>query len=641
VSQRDENRIAEEAPGLSLLSGIVLFCVGLAMFCIVRLRAGLDMPLGRLLYQLSAVFFVTAAVFLSVALTARARKLKPQERKRFTTRGSKPWPFTLERLRPRYAALRTSLANIDWVGDWLPLFAAAAPSLLALYALSKAWTIAGPEPSAPSDQWLAALLTITAFATLVYERHFAQMPEWRLPEAASIARILRLPILVFLLLAIAAIVRWLALSWWPLLEHVVDIIVGLVALELVLRSFAYLFIPLAPVQTRRSHADSFLAGLIRPQWPDLEAINKTINEKFGIDFARSWALSFLRRATVPMLLAMVLLCWLLTGVTALGLNQRAVYEAFGRPQAVFTSGLHVHLPWPFGVLRPVEYGVVHEIPILFSAAGNVMVEAGRQPAQAASIEGEPPPSADRLWTADHPSEASYLVASIANGKQSFEVADIDLRIVYRIGLSDAAARDVVYNVASPDSVIRATAGRMLARYFARYTMADVLGQNRDAFIRGFERELQARLASLDTGIQIMAVVVEAIHPPSDAAASYQGVQAAAIRAQVAIATAKGDAISRTSDAQQQAIRARNEAAGQAAERIDQAKAALSLFNGDHQAYLAGGDAFLFERRLEHLGKGLGILPLVIIDHRISHDDALTLDLRPLSAGASNYVPEEP
>ncbi|HEX3945002.1 MAG TPA: SPFH domain-containing protein [Rhizomicrobium sp.] len=342
-----------------------------------------------------------------------------------------------------------------------------------------------------------------------------------------------------------------------------------------------------------------------------------------------------------MLVAIVLLCWLLTGVTALGINQRAVYEAFGKPQAVFTSGLRVHLPWPFGVLRPVEFGVVHEIPILFSAAGDVIVEADRRSAEQASIEGTPPPSADRLWTADHPSEASYLVASIANGRQSFEIADIDLRIVYRIGLSEAAARDVVYNVTSPDSVIRATAGRMLARYFARYMMADVLGQNREAFIRGFERELQERLASLDTGIEVMAVVVEAIHPPADAAASYQGVQAAAIRAQVSIATAKADAVSRISDAQQQAIRTRNEGAGAAAERVDQAKAALSLFAGDHQAYVAGGDAFLFERRLEHLGKGLGILPLVIIDHRISHDDALTLDLRPSNPGTSTYVPEQP
>jgi len=47
------------------------------------------------------------------------------------------------------------------------------------------------------------------------------------------------------------------------------------------------------------------------------------------------------------------------------LSERAVYEAFGNPQGVSIPGLHVYLPWPFGRLKPVEYGVVHQIPIAF------------------------------------------------------------------------------------------------------------------------------------------------------------------------------------------------------------------------------------------------------------------------------------
>jgi regulator of protease activity HflC (stomatin/prohibitin superfamily) len=287
------------------------------------------------------------------------------------------------------------------------------------------------------------------------------------------------------------------------------------------------------------------------------------------------------------------------------------------------------------MLKPVEYGVVREIPIVFAANGNVATEAERT--RAGTIEGPPPPSADRLWNADHPSEASYLVASVSNGKQNFEVADIDLRIVYRIGLSDQAARDVVYNIASPETMVRAAAGRMLARYFARYTIGDVLGQNREAFIRGFEKELQARLAGLDSGVEVMAVVVEAIHPPPAAAASYQGVQAATIRAQVDIATARATAISQTMSAQEEALKARNDAAAGAAERVDLARASTALFAGDRQAYAEGGTAFLFERRLEHLNTGLANFPKIVIDHNISRDNALTLDLRP--PGAS-FVEEQ-
>lgn len=82
---------------------------------------------------------------------------------------------------------------------------------------------------------------------------------------------------------------------------------------------------------------------------------------------------------------------------------------------------------------------------------------------------------------------------------------------------------------------------MLARYFARYTIPDVLGQNRERFIQEFQRELQGRLNALSSGVDILGVVIEAIHPPADAASAYQDVQAAGIRSETQVATARGDA----------------------------------------------------------------------------------------------------
>ena len=631
---------ASNRPVFSSLSGYTFLAAGAVLFCTVWL-GGLSLYAARLTYELSALSLICAGGFLAASFTAAARARGPIERVAFTRRGGKRLPLIFEKLRSAYDRILPEIVNIDWRGDWLAIFAAVLPSLLALNALADAWPLVGGTPPPSFDEWCAAILFLAAFPVLVCERHFAQISAAQLPEAPSLQHLLRVPILVFLLLGLASGLRWLGISEWLWAERLADIVIALVAAELVLRSAAYVFIPLSPIETRESHADSIVARLIRLQRPDFAALNDAIHERFGIDLTRSWALAFIRRAALPVFAGMVLFCWLLTGVTALGIGERAVYEAFGQPSAVFTPGLHVHLPWPFGVLRPVEYGVVHEIPIVFSQNGDAVVEASSAPSENSSIEGIPPPSADRLWTADHPSEASYLVASVADGKQSFEIADIDLRIIYRVGLSDQDARDVVYNVASPDSIIRATAGRMLARYFARYTIADLLGQNREAFVGGFEKELRARLASLDTGIEIMAVVVEAIHPPSGAAASYQGVEAAAIRAQVAIATARANAVTEINDAQRTAIGTNDDAAAAAAERVDQANAQLALFAGDHEAHLNGGEAFLFERRLERLNKDLASMPLTIIDHRIAHDNALTIDLRPLAPGASTYVPEEP
>jgi len=597
---------------------------------------------GRLFYELAAIFSVTAACFVAACIVAAARRhhvvavRKPIAR--LPNRLRRP---ALEKLEKHYRRFHDSVTKIDWLGGWLPVIATLSLAVLAIYALTKAWPFDDYTPSALADQIVAGSLILAAFPLLVVERQLAALPEGSFPELAALRRLSRIPLLGCLVLGIAAGLRWLGLSWWAPIEHGVDIVVGLVAAELLLRSVVYFFVPLPPAETRRSPADSFVAGLIKLQRPSLQGISETVRQQLGIDLARSWALVFLRRASLPVLGVMVLFGWLLTGVTALGLDERAVYEGFGRPQAVFHPGLHVHLPWPFGILRPVELGIVHEIPILFETEDTPSEESESQDQAitADMIEGGPPDGANRLWDASHPSEASYLVASFANGRQSFEVVNIDLRIAYRIGLSDEAARQAVYNIDAPEAMIRSAAGQMLARYFARYTIPDVLGQNREKFIREFQQELQSRLTGLATGVDIMAVVVEAIHPPPDAAVSYQGVQASAIQSVVQVSVARASAVRTLKEAQRTSLAARNEALAAAAERVDEAKTDFTLFDGDRKAYLAGGAAFLFERRLARLDRSLANAPLIIVDHRIPQTEAPTLDLRP-SPVLSGLVREE-
>jgi regulator of protease activity HflC (stomatin/prohibitin superfamily) len=406
----------------------------------------------------------------------------------------------------------------------------------------------------------------------------------------------------------------------------VVIVTAAVAVELVLRSAVYVFVPLQKLPLRRSHADSFIAGLIRPQVPNFTALSASVRRQFGIDLARSWALGFIRRATVPLLLGMVLLSWLLTGVTALGLSERAVYEAFGQPQGVLHSGLHLHWPWPFGILRPVEYGMVREIPIEFAEDG--APRAAAQP-MLADIEGAPSPDADRLWDSSHPDATGYLVAALSDGRQSFEAVEIDISVIYRIGLSDRAAELSVYRIATPDTLIRSTASQMLAHYFSGATISEILGQNREAFIRDFQHQLQARMAAMDTGLDIMAIVVEGIHPPAKAAAAYQGVQAAAIASKVRVNTAAAESAREMKMAGLVATSTRNDAIAAAEERTNAARRDFILFDGDRKAYQAGGAAFLFERRIDRMDKGLLDKPLIIVDHRIPREAAPTVNLLPV------------
>jgi regulator of protease activity HflC (stomatin/prohibitin superfamily) len=607
-----------------LLPGIGFLAIGLALLTGPLYFKHLASYLQPLSLEIAATFLVAAAGFLSSNYTQFARMRGPYVPAPAVRRESRPLPPFLARPRRTWDAVRTYLTVIDWRGDWLPLAILFLLNGLALYAAVKGWRVKAAAPPASIEELLAGILIGVSFPILVIERRFTMLPE-RVASRA-LAHLVRLLLLNLLLLAFCHILRWLDLPSWALLaEEAAILLTAAVALELILRGMAYIFVPLPPLDAR-DHAASFIAGLVRFQKPSFRALSASINRQFGIDLGRSWAIAFVRRAVLPVFLGMVFFSWLLTGVTALGTSERAVYEALGQPRAVLHPGLNFHLPWPLGTLRPVDYGEVREIPIEFTPEAAAPTAIGEVSTQS-SIEGPPPPSADRLWDSSHPSEDSYLVADNANGQQSFEVVNIDLRIVYRVGLSDDDARAAVYNIASPPAVIRAASGQMLARYFAGNTIKEVLGQNREAFIRGFQKELQQRLTSLSTGLEVIAVVVEAIHPPADAATAYQGVQAAAIKSVSEIAAARADATRSLYSAQQTAIQARSAATATAAERVHQAEADSVLFKGDYQAHTTGGAVFLFERRLNRLAKGLATKPLIIVDHHLSPAEVPLLDLR--------------
>jgi regulator of protease activity HflC (stomatin/prohibitin superfamily) len=296
----------------------------------------------------------------------------------------------------------------------------------------------------------------------------------------------------------------------------------------------------------------------------------------------------------------------------------------------------MHLPWPFGIMRNVELGVVHEIPIVVSPSDNFAgpAETADQPSELVPAEAPAPPSADRLWDATHPSEASYLIASEERGQQSFQIANIDLRVVYRIGLSDTAAKDAAYSVASPEALIQAATGELLVRYFARYTLNDVLGQSREAFANEFRTALQTEMDRMSTGIEAIAVVVEAIHPPPGAASAYHNVQAAEILAKSRISFERADAVRKEKSAEQTALVERNQANAAAAELVDGAKSESVLFEADQQSYAQDGRVVLFERWLDRLSNSLGSSQFIVLDHRLTGATGPVLDLRVFGLGGA-------
>ncbi len=94
------------------------------------------------------------------------------------------------------------------------------------------------------------------------------------------------------------------------------------------------------------------------------------------------ATSPLRRRLSGMGALLALAGWCATGVAAVGVDQRAVYERFGAPVAVLHPGLHLVLPWPFSHVRRVDFGAVREVELAGAPGEQVLFRVGLTDGQA-------------------------------------------------------------------------------------------------------------------------------------------------------------------------------------------------------------------------------------------------------------------
>ena len=411
---------------------------------------------------------------------------------------------------PLPADLRASLAG---TAQALVMLAGAA---LAILALTWRWPVPAEVGLLSRVLFMrGAILLAAAFPLLLAERAYAGSIGLRLPEALALRRLLRLALLTFAIEAVLALMEGYGFLLAGFVEPILRLFLFLVSLELAARSLAVFFQPAAgPTRAlgcvssaaRVAHARACLARRLAP-------IAARSDRHRSV---RSWALGFVRSAIMPVAFLLLLFAWGISGVTLLAADQRGIYERLGRPVAVLQPGLHIGLPWPLGIVRRVDFGEVHALSL-----GAPDAQAEMAGAEAVGVEDAAPSGADRLWDQSHPTETSYLIASDASGRSAFQVVNVDVELIWRVGLSDEAALASAYRARDPQAFLRAFAGRLLARYFSTRTLLGALGEKREGVAEELRHDLQTALDRADTGIELVAVIVEAVHPPAKAADSYQ------------------------------------------------------------------------------------------------------------------------
>ncbi|QEL54528.1 SPFH domain-containing protein [Chromobacterium paludis] len=511
--------------------------------------------------------------------------LKPPSAKR--SRGNLPW------LRAR-----------RWVGRHLgwSLVRLAAGSALAGFPAWLSLSQALSTPPAANHPWQALAATcglLAVFCCLLLERKLSQTARDEWPEARPLADLLRGILPALLLPSLIALAALAGYGWTAAALPLAGAWIALLCAEQLLRSLLRAFQPHQRELPQRPVFGCLAAAVLRGGWRAAPSLP-------DVQLRQSWALRYMAGTAPQLLAALAGLAWLLSSLNVIAVDQRGIYERFGQAAAVWQPGLHLGLPWPLGAVRLIENGAVHQMGVGLST-----------PATA---------DQDRLWDGSHGAETMQLIASGQGERQTTQLMALDVRLVYRLGLSDRAALDS-YRQADAPGLLRDIAGQAILHAFASQQLDALLGAELAGVSRQLRLQIQSRLDAADSGLELLAVVIQSIHPPAAAANAYHNVQAAQIQAQANVARERGQAVRALSAARQQARLARDEASAAAAEKLAAGQAASIAFSADRQAAQAGGQAFLLERYLHRLRQGLAGASPIIIDHRIDPSGMPMLDLR--------------
>lgn len=236
-----------------------------------------------------------------------------------------------------------------------------------------------------------------------------------------------------------------------------------------------------------------------------------LEKNTGITMRSLWSIRLIKTVLPYSLIAVVLLLWGFSGVVKVEAHQEGALYRLGRLQEqTLQPGLHMTLPWPFDTVEIYDTKTVSNMTIGYVSDR----------------------STDNIWTDAHGKEEYSLL--LGGGK---ELVSINLRVEYRVDDLKAYLR----SSASPDLLLQAAAYEAVTARTINTDLETLLATDRTAFAESFQKELVDRIAVHNTGITVVSVVLESIHPPMQIADVYQELVSAGIRAEQIVLQAQCDA----------------------------------------------------------------------------------------------------
>ncbi len=307
-----------------------------------------------------------------------------------------------------------------------------------------------------------------------------------------------------------------------------------------------------------------------------------LEKNTGITMRTLWSIKLIKTIMPYMVVVSAIVLWLFTGIVQVESYQSAAVYRFGVLQNESLSpGLHMTLPWPIDKVEIMDTETVNKITIGYNSVENT----------------------DNIWTGIHGANEYKLLLGSGN-----ELVSINIRLEYNIS-------DIIEYLkcsSSPEKLLEVKAYEIVTDKTINSDLETMLSIDRNAFAETLHKELIKRTDEYNMGIEVVGVVLESIHPPTDVASIYQDIVSAEITAEKYILDAEAEAAVKIAGAEKHKDTAISQAKADNYSRVATAKADVAEFVASLNADNTYGNSYRYYKYMNAIGNAYGSSKLVIV-----------------------------
>lgn len=314
------------------------------------------------------------------------------------------------------------------------------------------------------------------------------------PRAPVVARLGHLTVIIHFLAAgllfadarlgipAAGFVAWTAAILW-----------ALILLDTASKCVSRLYTPRRHWDALPAFGAFFFYRWLGGEWRKCLPADTTAHENDSLKLSEMWMWPTVRRSIPALAACSLLLLWLGTAVHEVGPSETGVRQRLGawEPRNL-APGLHFSQPHPFGGVRKVETGRLHETVLGFRAD----------------------PGSPILWERAHYDDEEI---SLVGGGDDY--LSISIPVFHRC----ENPADALRATADPEGLLRSLASRILQRLAAGLPASEIMTTAREPLRAALREELQRELDARRAGIRVVDVFPRDIHPPVEVAPFFQEV----------------------------------------------------------------------------------------------------------------------